>query len=126
MKIIATGAAALLLAGCTTGGPRPTAAAPVNYGALPGASTAAGLDRVMGRDARAVTALLGQPSIDVQEGLGRKLQFGSLICVLDAYLYRPQGRGEPVVTYIDTRQRDGGPIDRASCVAALVRRDGGK
>ena len=34
--------------------------------------------------------------------------------------------GEPTVRHIDARQRNGAPIDRASCVAALTRRDGGK
>ena len=34
----------------------------------------------------------------------------------------PKGRGEPVVTHIDTRQRDGAPIDQASCVLALGKR----
>lgn len=55
------------------------------------------------------------------------MQFGSQICVLDAYLYPPQsGRGEATVTHVDTRQRDGSTIDRASCVAALQRKAGGR
>nr|WP_066644396.1 hypothetical protein [Sphingomonas sp. CCH16-B10] len=60
----------------------------------------------------------------VGEGVGRKLQFGSGLCVLDTYLYPPNadGSGVPVVKHIDARQRSGGPIDRASCVAALTRR----
>ena len=56
----------------------------------------------------------------MSEGRGRKLQFGGPVCVLDTYLYPPaNGRGEPTVTYLETRQRDGSPIDPASCVAAL-------
>ena len=87
--------------------------------------TAAGLAGVLGASARGLTQMFGTPDADIAEGNARKLQFGSSICVLDAYLY-PKGSGEPVVTYVDARQRDGSGIDRASCVAALNRRDGGK
>jgi len=95
--------------------------APVSYGT-------AGLERVMGEDAATLTRLLGKPDADLIEGTGRKLQFGSGICVLDAYLYPPANnpRGSAVVTHVDARQPDGRPIDRASCVAALTRREGGR
>ena len=76
---------------------------------------------VQGQNAAALLARFGQPRIDTREGSSRKLQFAGPICVLDAYLY-PRGRGEAVVTYVDTRQRNGRPIDAASCVAALSRR----
>ncbi|MDF2384553.1 hypothetical protein JMG10_23985, partial [Nostoc ellipsosporum NOK] len=86
--------------------PGPAAPLPGNIGALRGA-TAPGL-----------IARFGKPQLDMSEGTARKLQFAGPICVLDTYLY-PQKRGEPVVTHIDARQRDGRPIDEASCVAAL-------
>lgn len=73
-----------------------------------------------GQPAARLIAQFGAPHLDMSEGNARKLQFVGPICVLDAYLY-PKGRNEPVVTYIDTRQRDGGPIDQASCVAALAK-----
>ena len=76
------------------------------------------LDRVIGQTAPALANLFGAPVVDVREGLARKLQFGNATCVLDAYLY-PKDRGEPTVSYIDARQTDGSPIDRASCVGAL-------
>lgn len=85
----------------------------------------AGLEGVMGQNAAALVRLLGQPDADVREGTARKLQFESPICVLDAYLY-PSGKDEPKVTWVDARERDGSAIDRASCVAALTRREGGK
>jgi hypothetical protein len=85
-----------------------------------------GLERVMGQTARGLTTLFGAADAEVTEGASRKLQFGSRICVLDAYLYARGGTGEPVVTHVDARQRDGSAIDRASCVAALSRREGGK
>ena len=104
------------LAGCATAGPAPErrAAVPIPY-------TSVGLERVLGQNAAGLTALFGQPQLDVREGPARKLQFGGAICVLDAYLY-PKGTAEPRVTYLDARQPDGGPIDRASCVAAMTRR----
>ena len=85
----------------------------------PPVASASGLERVLGRDARALVALFGEPELDVREAQARKLQFVGPICVLDAYLY-PKGGHEPVVTYVDARQPDGRDIDRASCVAALV------
>ena len=115
--------AALLLAGCAstkTEAPRvaPTPRAvqrPVSY-------TSTGLENVLGRTARLLEAQFGRPALDVREGPARKLQFGGAACVLDAYLYPPKGGGEPIVTHIDARLRDGRDIDRASCVAALTRR----
>ena len=83
--------------------------------------TSVGLERVLGQDAAGLTDLFGQPDADVREGTARKLQFGSAICVLDAYLY-PKGSGEARVAYLDAREADGSAIDRASCVAALTRR----
>ena len=81
-----------------------------------------GLERVIGQDARGLVALFGPADQEIWEASARKLQFGSAICIIDAYLY-PPGRGkEPLVTYVDARQPDGRPIDRASCVAALTRR----
>jgi hypothetical protein len=116
--------AALALAGC--GGEIVPAARPAAYVAVPAAAPAtapAGLVAVKGQTAPRLIAQFGQPALDMTEGRGRKLQFGGPICVLDAYLYPPaSGRGEPIVTYLDTRQRDGGPIDQASCVAALAAR----
>ena len=85
----------------------------------------AGLARVMGQNEAGLTRLLGRPDAEFSEGTARKLQFASPICVMDAYLY-PKGSHAPVVTFVDTRQRDGSPIDRASCLAALTRRGGGK
>ncbi|MDB5679392.1 hypothetical protein [Sphingomonas bacterium] len=112
----------LLLAGCgeTMARPATPSAAP----ARPISTT--GLDRVTGQNAAELTRTFGNPDADVREGSARKLQFKGPICVLDTYLYPGKGGGEPTVTYVDTRQPDGSPIDRASCVAALARRGGGK
>ena len=87
--------------------------------------TTVGLERVLGQDAAGLVRLFGQPDADIREGAARKLQFESGICVLDVYLY-PQGSDAPKVTYVDAREPDGSSIDRASCVAALTRREGGK
>lgn len=113
-------AALLPLAACATTPPARTAAP-----RIPVPLPTAGLEAVMGQNASALTRLFGNPDADVREGTARKLQFASAICVLDAYLYG-DGKAEPKVTWLDTRERDGSPIDRASCVAALSRRTGGK
>ncbi len=122
MTKFAAPALLVLLAGCAAGG---TTARPERASSVPIPYTAAGLERVIGADANGLVRLFGQPDADVREGTARKLQFQSRICVLDTYLY-PKGSTEPRVTYVDARQPDGRAIDRASCVAALTRRDGGK
>lgn len=130
MKRWAVTAGVLWLGGCAaTGGPAPA----VGHAVVP--YTNVGLERVIGQNAAGLTTLFGQPDADVREGLARKLQFVGPICVLDAYLY-PKGNpaaggaagsaSEPRVTYLDAREPDGSTIDRASCVAALTRRTGGK
>ncbi len=118
MRVIAGVSALALLSACGGGGvvPPPGRAAPVP---VPQPGMAA-LTTVMGASANALTAQFGRPLMDVTEGSARKLQFGNGTCVLDAYLYPPKsGRGDPVVTFAETRQRDGSPIDQASCAAAI-------
>ncbi|HVF93831.1 MAG TPA: hypothetical protein VM900_05920 [Sphingomonas sp.] len=115
------GGAALVLSACTATSAPP----PVSASAAVVPYTKLGLERVIGQNAAGLTTLFGQPDADVREGTARKLQFAGPICVLDAYLY-PTDSVEPKVTYLDAREPDGSTIDRASCVAALTRRDGGR
>ncbi|MEO5868154.1 MAG: hypothetical protein ABIS14_00315 [Sphingomonas sp.] len=117
MKRMAVLLGALTLGACAGDGVAPaTHYKPAPFIAIP--TGTAGLDRVLGQPGGALIGLFGQPLADVREGPGRKLQFGNATCVLDAYLY-PKGAGEPLVSYVDARQTDGSPIDRASCVGAL-------
>ena len=115
---------ALPLAACggVTGGAG--RAGPITAGMRPAtdAHRIAGAEAIMGRDATALTRLFGQPRLDVMEGAGRKLQFASDRCVLDAYLYVPRAGAPAVVTHVDTRNPDGADVDRAACIAALQRR----
>ena len=115
-------AVALLLAGCVSSQvERP---APEPERPTPQVPTAEPiLQNVVGRNARLLESQFGKPDLDVREGNARKLQFASPVCVLDAYLYPPRGGGEPVVTYVDARLPDGRDMDRASCIAALSRRE---
>jgi len=124
-RILTVAGAALLLAGCGESTiARP--ATPASNVAKPPPMPVSGLDRVIGQNAAGLTQLFGTPDADIREGGARKLQFQGSFCVLDTYLYPGKSGGEPKVTYVDTRQPDGSPIDRASCVAALERRGGGK
>ena len=117
-------AGAVALGGC--GGELIPEARPATYVPVPAAAppaAPASIAAVKGQTASRLIAQFGQPAMDATESRARKLQFVGPICVLDAYLYPPSsGRGEPVVTWLDTRQRDGGPIDQASCLAALAAR----
>ncbi|MGV3479903.1 MAG: hypothetical protein ACO1O3_08130 [Sphingobium sp.] len=118
----ACGAMLALLAGCGGGAPVRPVAAPVPPPSRPVPIPTAGLERVMGQTAKSLTSMFGRPDQDVREANGRKLQFGSGVCVLDAYLYARRNGQEPGVTYVDARQLDGSDIDRASCVASFTRR----
>lgn len=80
-----------------------------------------GLEGVMGKSAQTLESEFGRPQLVVEEGNARKLQFASSICVLDVYLYPGRHGGEAVATYVDARLPDGRDVDRASCVAALLR-----
>lgn len=117
MTRIPAGALALLtLSACAGSIPPPGRAAHIP---VPQPGMAA-LTTVLGQNAAGLVAQFGKPILDVSEGSARKLQFGGPICVLDAYLYPPKsGRGDPVVTFAETRQRDGSPIDQSSCASAL-------
>lgn len=118
MRVPIAAAVLLPLAGCGAGSAPPpvTRAAPIP---VPQPGMAA-LTTVIGQNAAALISQFGRPQLDVSEGSARKLQFGSAICVLDAYLYPPKsGRGEATVTFAETRQRDGKPIDQSSCAAAI-------
>ena len=79
-----------------------------------------GLETVIGRTAAYLEAELGTPDLDIREGPARKLQFAGPACVLDAYLYPPQPKAEPIVTWIDARLPDGRDANRVSCVNALI------
>ncbi len=100
-------------------GQRP-ATNPHRGGALPSATE--GAEPVLGRDARDLARLFGEPRLDIHEGPAHKLQYAGTACILDAYLYAPRPGAEPVVTHIDTRTQDGEAIDRAECIRALRRR----
>ena len=114
---------AALLAGCVAPVREAPAPAVRPSAPPPPAYSESGLGSVMGQSARTLVALFGNPDLDVREGPARKLQFLGPVCVLDAYLYPPRAGAEPVVTHVDARQPDGRDIDRASCVAALSRRE---
>jgi len=53
----------------------------------------------------------GQPSFQVREGTGTKLQWSGNGCVLEVYLYPPQsGRGVDRVAFADARRPSGADI----------------
>ncbi len=114
--------AALLTLTACGGAARTVEQRPATFIPPPSAKAATGLDRVMGKDARALVSLFGPAQQDVREENGRKLQFASANCVLDAYLYAPSKGKEPVVTFLSARVPDGRDADKASCVSALSRK----
>jgi hypothetical protein len=132
MAVMALGTA--LLAGCSGAVPSskgPSRLPPVRHPATqipaPQPRPAAtlhiqpGLEGVIGVDADTLVRVFGAPRLDIKEEDARKLQWSGVACILDAYLYPPQGGGKPIATYVDTRRGDGREVDRAACVAALKR-----
>lgn len=80
----------------------------------------AGLEGVIGANARELQRQFGTARLDVYEGDARKLQFAGEACVLDIYLYPLRRGAEPTATYVDARRSsDALDVDRAACVAAL-------
>lgn len=88
---------------------------------MPAPAPGTELERVVGRDARALAQLFGAASSDTREGEARRLQFTGPQCILDAYLYPPTRGKTPVVTYVAARTLDGRDVERNSCIGALRR-----
>jgi hypothetical protein len=109
--------AGLALAGCQENAPPRSAGS-----SSPPPMREAGLGRVIGRTAPQLVQLFGPADLDAREGKAHRLQFTGAACVLDAYLYPPKDGGEPEASYVDARTLQGEDMDRASCVAALSRR----
>ncbi len=114
--------AALMLSGC--GGaivPQPASAGYTPASPRPAQPISPQLQAagVVGADARALTRLFGEPRLDIRDPAARKLQFSDGRCVLDAYLYPPRERREPVVTFAEARTSDGTSMDVKACADQL-------
>ena len=105
-------ASTLLVAGCATAPQQPMA----QPATAPLPQVRSG---VLGLSAAELVAHLGNPTLQVREGAGLKLQFRSTRCVLDAYLYAPPGGGVERVSHVDARLPSGVDTDQAACVSAL-------
>jgi hypothetical protein len=82
-----------------------------------------GVEGLINQSATGLISQFGAPRLDVHEGDMRKLQFTGQACVLDVFLYPLRQGGEPVATYVEARRAsDGQDVDKASCVAALLKR----
>jgi hypothetical protein len=72
----------------------------------------------------ALVERFGNPSFQVREGSGLKLQWQNGACVLDAYLYPPaSGAGAASVLHVDARRPGSGdtvPVE--GCITALSAR----
>jgi hypothetical protein len=63
----------------------------------------------------------GVPALQVREGPGTKLQWAKNGCVIDVYLYPPEGgRGADRVTFADARRPSGADISVEACLAFLA------
>jgi outer membrane biogenesis lipoprotein LolB len=117
MRILLSGLAILLLAGCATAPqrpapvtPTPTPIRPIQRGDLIGLTT------------QELGERFGAPSFQVREGPGVKLQWASTACVLDAFLYAAPGTNVLRVAYVDARRPSGDPTERSGCISAIEAR----
>ena len=117
-----------VLAGCAAGstplGPPPppvTQMGTVPPPRAPARSAGAGLGGVLDATAAQLVQKFGKPRIDLTEGDARKLQFAGPPCVLDVYLYTPEGGREQRATWVDARNLAGESVDPAACIGALGR-----
>ena len=118
MRFLLPVAAFVLLAGCVAREPAPTPiATPTPVAPKPQVVHS----DLMGATAGQLIQLLGQPALQVREGLGLKLQFRGRSCVLDTYLY-PQGTSGERVTYVDARLPSGNDTNTQECIASQLRR----
>jgi len=108
-------ASVLLLAGCATRPeqPAPTPPRPVQVAPAPRVPTV-----LNGLTVHEVVQHLGQPALQIREGVSLKLQFRSSYCVLDAYFY-PSTGNQLRVTHVDTRTPSGSGVGQAACISAL-------
>src|SRR6476661_556536 len=105
MRRISLFLSTLLLAGCATA---PRQAEPQ----LPQTPSTQEPRRLLGLTPTDLVTRLGNPTFQVREGSSLKLQFRTLRCVLDAYLYPDNGAMR--VTHIDTRAPSGVDTDQAT------------
>jgi hypothetical protein len=111
--------AALFIAACATTPPPPAPVEP----ARPVVVEKPESGTLIGLTANELGARLGQPRLQIREGIGTKLQFAAPSCVLDAYLYPPpSGSGIARVTHVDTRDATGRDVDQLGCITAIQAR----
>jgi len=77
---------------------------------------------MIGMTASDLISRFGQPTFQVKEGPGNKLQWSRNGCVLDAYLYPPVGvHGAEKVMHVDSRQPSGAHLNINACLDLLGR-----
>ena len=116
MRHLASAAALLLTAACATT-PTPAPIAPARPAAAE--PQRGGL---IGLTPSEVGARFGRPRIQVREGDGTKVQFATVRCILDLYLYPAGSGGVAKVTHVDARTPDGRDTDQGRCIADIEAR----
>lgn len=115
MRILLPAAIVLFLAACARA-PQPAVPTP----SVPALARPSGV--LIGLTASELGARFGQPRFQVREGPGVKLQWSENGCVLDAYLYPPDGgRGVERVAHVDTRRPSGDDLPQDTCLQLMAR-----
>lgn len=70
---------------------------------------------LMGMTATRLTALFGEPRLDIRDRTVRKMQFDTGRCIIDTYLYTEKRGQEPTTRHVDARTPDGTDTELSAC-----------
>ena len=88
---------------------------------VPGPDRAPAPRTLLGLEHHQVMALLGEPSFKRRDDPAQIWQYRDSICILDVFLYRPQGGGAYRVTYVEVRGHGVIKVSDEDCFLRLLK-----
>lgn len=76
-------------------------------------------DRLIGMNRYLLPAALGAPMLVRQDGPSEVWQYEAAGCVLDIFLYRASAAAELAVIHVESRDKNGEPVDTPGCLEAV-------
>ncbi len=87
---------------------------------VPGPERAPGPRTLVGLEHHQVKALLGEPSFKRRDDPAQIWQYRDSTCILDVYLYRPDGGGAYRVVHVEVRGRSVIRVSHEDCFLSLL------
>ena len=88
---------------------------------VPGPGRAPAPRTLLGLEHHQVMALLGEPSFKRRDDPAQVWQYRDSICILDVFLYRPQGGGAYRVTHVEVRGHGVIKVSDEDCFLRLLK-----